>query len=267
MDSIQFFRKRLILDGSAVSQRLLQMIPDGAHPQVKKGDTYYSVSITKGKRFLRFFFEFGAPKPHPDHVIDIETKEEKRNSRSEREFEPRQMFMLIDLANSDLWSSSLKRIAVVSTLMQEFGLRTELKSIYAKEDFIRKLTAVNRIRISSVPESLFGLDDLGEVISHDVYGYEADTAILEFRYKKARPLRSVLKERIETMLNRSTDFESFMISGRDEDATEVVFNNESLSERLEIDLDADDRGEHDPQAVFDSVERKIAQRYSAPTDY
>jgi hypothetical protein len=255
MKKMKIYCKYILLDGTQTNQMKFDFL--STESLIMINNTAHRIQYEIENDFVTFYIEYGTPKPLPDHVINVEKNRDEDNPRSLNQIEPKQMFALIDIANSQIWTSSIKKEGVIVSIFNRMGLKCELKNIYNTDEFVDKLKSVNGIKVTSTPESLFKLSKLNEVLDYDVYGYGASSAILELKYKKSKLLSGDIQKNISELFQQRSSFESFIISGINDGDMNVVFNNESLVQKIYLDIEEKETGDFDQIEVINEMKAKV----------
>lgn len=191
------------------------------------------------ERFICFYFNEGNKFPYSPTVIDTSDLQEKENPRSPEDIEmDDQFFVLIDIYFQRIYLSDQRRRGTLNSWLKE-KIKKEImiKSIINEEDFLSKLKTVNKIYFSVVP-NLFNTSS-EDILSHnlavDIYGFEAEKAILELDYNDLS-ITEGIKNKFATILGRRSEFQEVTIIGRSEEGFESMFNLEEVVSRIVIDI-------------------------------
>lgn len=257
MNDLKFYCRYIIVNENQICDVDLTKFLNQESVSLKHKGTINLAEIIKKDNYICITIEYGTTMPRPDHVINYETDENEENPRQPGQIEPKQMFAMIDIDNSCIWASSLKKISIIETLFTKLDYRIELKNIYNADEFISKLKTVDNIKLTSTPENLFKESCLNETLDNNVYGYGASLATLELKYKNKKRINLQAFENIKDLFRKRNSFTKFIICGRDDGNMGVVFNNETLVEKIFLDVLYNDAGQYDPEEVYDALIKRI----------
>lgn len=254
MNDLKFYCKYLLLNENQFDIETFNESILNNNPLVfYENGTYHHVNIKVVNDFVQIYLEYGNPLPRPEHVINTETTQNEDNPRTEAQIEPKQMFVLIDSRHSVAWFSNIKKSSILATIFTKLGIRSEIKNIYNAEDFIEKIKSINGIKLATTPETLFNATKLKHYLNNDIYGYGASSAILELKYHKTVSLEGDLMENLRDLFSNRVSFDTFIVSGKDDGNMDVVFNNESLVEKIFLDIKPLPSGEYLSDEVFSKL--------------
>jgi hypothetical protein len=204
----------------------------------KKIHTY---TLNYYRHYLKIKFGDGSAMPRNPTVIDISTSEALPNPRQANQVEQRETFGIIDFKSGFLWVSNYKkRNALLDFLRQNFKDKEIVsKDVYSEEKFIQTIKKLDNIRLSVTPNLFSKSNTLSAVLSEEINGYEATSAILSFQYHD-KFVGNNLVQKIRSLFDNKLSFTGIVISGRDEKNLGMLFNPEGFFRKIEFKASIDE---------------------------
>lgn len=213
------------------------------------------------KHFLKIAFCDGSTMPRNPKVFNKETEKLEDNPRNNNQIEPKEHFAVLDLTNSYLWLNNTNKKTL---LLDQFrshlkNKEIKLKDVYEESKFIESLKTLDQIKISAAP-SLFGQSNaLSNSLIDEMYG--AYEAVLDLKYRNTF-IGDNLLDKLKSIFNNRSSFNSITISGRDEKNFGMFFNNNLFTRKLDITSTIDENGMFDQKEVFDNLIYKIESEFN-----
>lgn len=212
-------------------------------------------------RFVTFYINQGDKYPYSETVINGDL-EETKNPRDPNQLEmDDQFFALVDTSTQRIYlSDQRKKYLIRSWLEEKTCKEVTIKSIIAEEEFIDRLSTVNQISFTLVPNLFNSTDDgfLSKNLVQDIYGFGAEKAKLELIYSGSR-ITENLKDLFKKLINRKSEFESITVIGRNDENLESIFNLQEITNKLIVEVNEFGEGSKllNPEAVFRALIEKI----------
>ncbi|MCF0072717.1 hypothetical protein LZD49_19710 [Dyadobacter sp. CY261] len=232
-------------------------IPESTY-SVVENKKIHSYTLNYYKHYLKIKFGDGSAMPRNPTVINISTNEALPNPRQADQVEQKETFGIIDFKTGFLWVSNYKkRNALLEFLRQNFrGKKILSKDVYSEEKFIQAIKKLDNIKLSATPNLFTQSNTLSGVLSDEINGYEATTAILSFQYHDKFVGRN-LTEKIKSIFNNRLNFTGIVISGRDEKDLGMLFNPEGFFRKIEFKAAIDENEMFLADELFRQVITKI----------
>ncbi len=263
---LNFAVNQLIINDSTFDLQVFESIVsedlekiDVTHREDKTVETLHIKKIKKEcleDRFVTIYFLQGAKYPYPDTVINDELKESK-NPRDPNEIElDDQFFVLIDKNTQRIYLSDLrKKFVITKWLEDKLEKNISVKAIIAEDEFVNKLKMVNSISFTLTPDLFNSTSEgvLTRTLVQDIFGYGAAKAKLELSYNNVRA-SDTIKEKIQQLLQRKSEFETITVVGRDDEEFDSVFNLQEIVSKLTVDVNIDGNSKlFEPNDVFTAL--------------
>lgn len=214
-------------------------------------------------RFVTIYFNEGSEFPYSETVINSTdpSLEEENNPRPPEKIEmDKQSFVLLDVKEQKIYITLIQRKAVSQRLERELNKLIYIKPIISEEEFVKNMKSIKKISFS-VTKNLFNKAEeaLSHVLTKDVDGFEAEKATLELKYKK-NSMSQIIKEKIQSLLKHKNEFEDLVITGRNEENFESVFNLKGIVTKIGIKVNLDAKtNELDYEEVFQKLTEQIKE--------
>ncbi|RBQ32789.1 hypothetical protein CRU92_03480 [Arcobacter sp. FW59] len=206
---------------------------------------YYEVIVEKTNDYIWFSFDFGKPNPRDNQLTDIITGEKRENDRELTEAELiQQFFCLYCFKRNLLYISNSKKKNTLSIVFKEkmnqkFSFKTIQKT---KDEFISILEGVNEITFTET-KHLFSFDSKKREALKDLTGIDSPNEFtISAKYTKSNELVDFIKELF--LEKKNNTLKDLIIRGNDEDNFEIIFNNDSFSRKIEIQINKDENGKY-----------------------
>lgn len=239
--TIHFSGFQAIVNNEGISEHR-KKIPQGTH-QLKQQK---SISIIQtdmiDNRFLKILFSNGSPIPRRDNVINTDTLKEEKNPRQPNQYEPNDYFALIDYSTNLLWLNGSEKKGIIEKFLKEYGLMDVIfKDVFSEEEFLNRLTKIDKIKLSVIPNLFSHSEELTKELSTDIYGYGACEATITFKFKKnGENINEKVKKLIKKSIGNRNSYRSLTIAGRNEKNLGMLFNREIFSRKIDVDVDFDE---------------------------
>ena len=209
--------------------------------QINYGRIIHIVSLKViDERFIEIRMLNGSPYPRPATVINAKTYKEEDNPRSRNQFEPSNCFALIDFTTNIIWLSHTRKKEIVIKFLEKFKIYDLiLKDVYSKEEFVAAIKKIDTIKLSVVPNLLNSEFNLSDHLQTDIYGYGAEEASIEFKFKN-KPIKDYTRDFISNILRHKENFKYLMITGRNDDNLGMILNKNIFSRKIDIDVEYDE---------------------------
>ena len=244
------------LSSLPIKEQLPQSTGDGTtHSTVVKKSSF-------GNEFISLYFEEGDTLPRPEVVYNVNNKKEENNPRHENQIErDTQTFVLIEEKTQKIYLSNLKKKkAVEDWLTTKLNKSVIIKNIIDQERFIDEIEQLNSIWLSASPNLFSSTGMLGEELDRDIHNFGIHIKSLGVSVKfGANDFPEKAKRKIKQLLfqNEKSPLEKLEISGRVDDKFERVFNMNSIVDRIEIEVSAEETGLFDENRVFTKLISEI----------
>lgn len=246
-NKINFALLQMLVDSSTAIERFTS--PTYENFASLKSDTqwvgedgsFYDVEIENTDKYLWLYFQFGNASPRSDTVTNVDTGEHLENQRKENEAELlNQLFVLYLYTKNTLYMSSTKKIRLLQQFLKDkINQDIEIKHFFkTPEDMIQVLESVSSIRFTSTA-NLFNANSPERKALVDLTGTDApNTFTIEATYKAYK-----LKNFILDLINKrkNSQIQNLVICGRDVKDMELVYNIDSLTNRIEVFCEKQDK--------------------------
>jgi len=245
------------------SQNFKSVVTEGNFDSAK-GDHIAIFNLEYQDNYLKISFSDGSAMPRNPQVYNQSRGELEPNPRSTDQIEPKEYFAVIDLANSYLWLSNIKKKKLLINYFQSLfsSKKITLKDVYDEQKFIEGIKSIDQLKIKAAPSLFSAENSLSKALTDDMYG--AHEAILHLKYKNTF-VGEDLKARIKSVFKDKESFSGIMIAGRDENNLGMFFNNNLFSRKIDIKTIVDTNKMFDPNDVFTKLITKINNENNAST--
>lgn len=224
--------------------------------------TYFKVTPKYlEERYCFISVEYGNPTPRSDHLYNTNSKEKEENPRTLDQFEPIQNFILIDFYTSKVWLSNQNKKGFLKNILKE-KLRLQeidLKSVFNEEEFVNEIKKIKEISFSATPNLFTQVNSLASTLCENVYGYDASIAKLILSYNEF-PVNQNILDRIKNLLNKRDALTEIVVSGKDKEEREMIFNTNHLIRKITIKSSIDLNERFEPEEVLENLKEEI-ERY------
>lgn len=210
---------------------------------------------------------YGKELPYTTTVINTKNAEEELNPRSKDQVEPdKQFFGLYSAIDQIFYISDVRKKAffenyLAKKLNQSITIKSFLKS---PEDFLKIIKSVEKIKLVT-KKTLFSMS--GGLVSispeyKDIFGLGVpEEYSIEATYKHAK-LTDAFKENIINITGwkKTSEAESLVCIGRDENNLETIFNVDSFRQKISISIEKDADGMYDSEAVLSLLQLKLESK-------
>lgn len=259
MKQITFCGSLLIIDDKKINiDEFKNNIPDSQY-SITDGKKVHIYEFSYVDNYLCITFGDGSAMPRNPSVIDIDTNEQVPNPRQPNQVETRETFGIIDFDTSLMWLSSLKKKSSLLSFFRSKFPKTSViisKDIYNEEEFISLMKRLDEIKISASPNLFSKSSTISDALEKEIYGYEADIATLKFEYQ-GKSITQALFKKIKEIFTNKMDFNTIVISGRDERNFGMLFNSEGFTRKIEFKAIVDENEMFDTRDVFQKLIGKI----------
>lgn len=207
-------------------------------------------------RFITIYFNEGDKFPYSKIVIDSNDPGfgEKNNPRPPEQIElDNQFFVLIDIQTQRIYMSDhRKKGAFIAWLSTKIKGNVVIKSIIQEDQFIEKIKSINEIFFTVTPSLLNSSkeDILSNNLVKDIYGFGAERAKIEMKYKDA-PMTNQIIQKLKSLISRKNDFESIVVIGRTDENIESIFNLNEIVSKISVDIELNEESKQlDHEIVF-----------------
>jgi hypothetical protein len=241
---VKFFINQILVNGRSAAISDFDPIKNEdlrTYSMAVNGEEKQIISIIKAfkenreERFVLFYTEEGDRYPYPKKVIDSDLKEID-NPRSADEIElTSQFFAVIDTATSRIFISDLRKkptfIAWLKTITEK---DITIKPLMVEEQFIEKIESLDQISFTVEP-NLFNLDSgtLSSTLARDIYGFEAEEAVVKLIYKK-RKVSAKIIDLLKEAFNAKSAYKNITVIGRTTDKFESMFNMNEVVSKISL---------------------------------
>lgn len=253
------FNYQVIVGDKNLSKLLMQPIIDSGYknyPSQTEIQQISAVMDTENDRFIRLIFNTGNVFPLPPNLIDTKNGGKIRNKRKQTEIEPKFFYGLMDCQTGEVWleynKSNIFKDALKNFYPDE---HIEIKQIIDEEQFINTLQELNEIKLSMKPD-LLHTSSLNEHLQYDIYQFGASSAQIIFKYKEPLDLNRI-KSIAKKLLGHKRDYKKLIISGRNVNNLEMVFNTDKVSSKISIRSPIDENGLIKENELFREATLKI----------
>lgn len=232
--------------------------PEKINGEIIKIEDFQKVKFSD--RFVGLYFQFGDVFNYSPKIVDIKDNLKKKNNpRKNTQIElNEQFFALIDSKQKNIYlSDNNRKKFIIDWLKQKTKYIVILKIIVDEETFKSKLKKVSEINFTLKGErTLFNRTELNEKLFNDIYNYGADSINIIFRYK--RTITQNVREKINNLIKRKSDYKSLRIIGRDDKDVDLIFNPNGILSKIKIGQCIDDKTKKFiPKDIFDELILKI----------
>lgn len=219
---------------------------------------YYEVIVEKINDYIWFSFDFGKPNPRDNKLTDIVTGEKRENDRELTEAELiQQFFCLYCFKRNLLYISNSKKKNTLSIVFKEkinqkFSFKTIQKT---KDEFISILEEVNEITFTET-KHLFAWDSKKRKALKDLTGIDSPNEFtISAKYPKSSKLVDFIKELFVEKKNNT--LKDLIIRGNDEYNFEIIFNNDTFSRKIEVQINRDENGKYLSNEVKNNLLKEL----------
>lgn len=235
---------------------------------------YFLETITKTKRIKSKFFKVekiendnyifliinsGNIEPRDDYIIDIDSKNERKNPRSETEVELiKQVFVYYDFSSDLLYISGVKYRKLFEEIL---GMKTDeilIKGVYEGEaTFLKLIKSVDEISFKSEPNLFATVSNKRKTLYDFFETNELGDFTMDLKLKGIAKAKIInfLKSMFSEQKNQAVN--SLTIRGKDESDFEYVYNSETFIKKIIINLDKQKNGKFNNKSVLQALRNKI----------
>lgn len=191
-------------------------------------------------RFVAIYFHQGSQFPYSKTVIDIDSANpelaEETNPRPSKKIEiDRQSFVLIDVNKRKIYIAKSNREEILKWLEENLEGEIVIKLIISKEQFISQLKSLGTISFSATNNLFSPIEGiLSKTLVQDMLGYGAEEAKIEYKYQKNYPIDQKIKNLLGTLFNHKDEFKDLIITGRNDENFESIFNLKEIAHKITI---------------------------------
>ncbi|TQR40804.1 hypothetical protein DMB95_06615 [Campylobacter sp. MIT 12-8780] len=201
----------------------------------------YSVSCEIiNNKMLWIYVKHGKAKPYAEEILNIDTKENKKNPRNPNEAELRnQIFYLYVPEELILYTSYFKKNKFLSEYLKDkFKNKFSIKNYtISPDEFVKEITSVSYLKFASANKNLFNGGIFGDV--EDACGYgSAVNFSLEVKIKesifdpgKCLSFLARCKKRKD-----NAEIDKMICIGEDDNGIEKIFNLETYLKKFNLKL-------------------------------
>ncbi len=222
--------------------------------QYNTKDNIFKITTQKvDNKYYWLYAVFGAPLPYSEEVYDKEKSEIVSNPRTQNQAElNKQLFCLYDFKYNTFYISNSKK----KTFLEEYFKYKLEKDIVikrffkSKEDFVNHIKTIDSISFTSI-DNLFSInnDFFGE--PKDIFGLgQPENFKMEINYNN-RKITNVFKDKFLNLLDKKdkSEIHSLVCIGKDENKIEAIFDIESFTQTIPLNLKKDEFGQYDENVV------------------
>ncbi len=231
----------------------------------RNSSAYHTITTELTDEYFWLYSNYGRQNPRPEHVVNTIDGSSHENLRSAEEIEPTsQLFVLYIFASGILYISDSDMKAFVSNLLKEkLGLNSAIiKHLFVdKDEFVRQLRTVDRIRFASRERNLFsGVNSISSALRDNYHMEEPETFSICANYKAA--ITRSIKNTIDWLTHQQVEgnLQDLVIIGKDDQDIEQVFNSNAFTRRIEVFVTTNSQGLYDASEVKNKLIEKLGRQ-------
>ena len=229
----------------------------------KDKETIYKVLCEKIEdRFLWIYINYGKSLPYSNEIVNTNQPSKSiKNPRTKEQAElNHQVFSLYDSLNENFYiSNSHKKAVLENFLKKQLSKDVVIKRYYiSPPDFIQKIKSINKIKLTSKRNLFSQKSGLFEDV-RDVFGLgEPESFTIDINYtgqSRKENFIQFLEKFIRNKVNKEID--SLVCIGKNDNDMELVFNIESYTQTVFVDVIQNNLGLYDVEEVKNNIIQKI----------
>lgn len=260
-ERITLFNYQVIVGEQILNKKLLEPMIEVGFKRNPTETEMQQISATfddKNERFIRLVFSSGSVYPLPPNVISIENGKEVKNRRKRTEIEPKFFYGLMDCKTGEVWLQYNKNLIFKDALSHYYqDTHIEVKQILDEEKFFNSLNELKEIKLGVKPD-LFNQYTLSQHLQEDIYQFGAHSAEIIFKYREPLSVEKV-KSIINKLFKNKQEFKKMVITGRNTDNLELVFNTNIVSSKINVSSPVDENGMVKQDALFNLAISRILE--------
>lgn len=237
---MEFYKARIILTSTTKPEKLNHATKDDFEHISKeifihKKNNYYKGYIENTDEYFWLAIEYNSPSPRRDTILDTQTKQEKKNTRSLTEVELiQQGFFLYHYEKQILYIKNYDDKKILLDILQESNKNNkyEIDSFYQdSEHFIKTLDSIQEIRFADA-NGLFG-GGLIKTLNIDQDSRPDDFVLsLKYKDKSKKKILSFIENLFVSKDN--LHIKDLLIKGKDKNNFGVIFNQNTFFQKITI---------------------------------
>jgi hypothetical protein len=196
--------------------------------------------------------------------MDLEQNTYINNPRKKYQIELKnQFFGLYDFNNHILFLNNAKKKIFLQKLLEE-SIQKEvcIKNLYKTiDEFIEQIDQIDRIKLIAYRDLFSCHSDLFNG-TKDFFGFgEPEDFTIEAGYNRRKNFDIVERLKKFQQIKNDGCIRSLVCIGRDDKGFETIFNTDTFSQKIEINVSQNDEKLFDESEVKDKLIEEIAQRF------
>lgn len=266
--SIKFFSMLLQVNRRLPSLDELNGIFTGSTDYYDDGETHYRFEkeILKG-RYFWMQARYGNTKPHSDTLMNTTNQIEEPNTRSENQVEMNNQFFLLydsNPSNPTLYLYNTNKKGLIKRyLTNKMNKDVVIRSINIDpEDFFNKMKTIEEV-VWVTKKNLLNLNpEVSDLFEDRQYRIELDGIDLPSNFQIQIKFRKSIISNLANMrkiniLKRDIDAHEMVCVGRDDNHIEEILKHENYIQKIDINIDKDEKGFYDSVSVREELIRRI----------
>lgn len=255
---IKFYCIQVLINDDYVSLNHLE--PLIAEEYVSTEETHFQsmeTTLDEGMRFAHLYFRTGDPRPWNPNLVDLKTKETIENLRNKDQFEPKLFFGIFDLHSSQVWIPHNAKSVFKEAMLSKHN-NASFKEVIDEEEFFKSIQFLNEIKFGIVPDQIFNsINDVSQALTNDANCYGSSYAELSMSFNKQHTIPEKVVQLFKRVMDDKASFKKIVISGRNRDGLDMLFNTATVSTKVTISAKTDENGMIDTSSLFESLKRFI----------
>ena len=201
--------------------------------------------------------------PRTDDVFNVQTSKNEENPRAPHQIEKdTQTFFLVDSSTQRIFISNFKKKKKMQEWLKgKLGEEVLIKNIVDKKRFLKTIKSVSKIHLSAAQNLFTRKGILGDELTKDFhnYGTPIKSMSVQIIFQEKKNISKKLKDKLASLMDQKEEGEikKLEVSGRYDDKFERVLNAEEIVDKINIDVNVEENGLFDKEAVFQALVEKI----------
>mgnify|MGYP003603733173 CR=1 FL=1 len=258
MKSVSFYCLQLVINDKYVTSAEFQPFVDKKYVATEeKHFESMKCEILETEGFAKLYFEHGDPTPWNPTVVDIKTKTAADNTRDKDQFEPNLNYGLFDFRSSQVWLPHHAKNIFKTAVQSEYKDAT-FKEVLDEETFFQTIQSLDEIKFGIVPDELLNsINTISQAMTVDANCYDSSYAELTLSFNKKNNISEKVRALFNTIIGEKSSFKKIAIAGRNNTGLDMLFNTETVSTKVTIDVMQDENGMLVIADLFNKLQRFI----------
>ncbi len=264
--SLELSSLYITIGGKVPSIEDLEDIDEGHVHDLSDSVAYQIYTEIVENKYFWLHARYGRPLPRSKIVINTKTETEESNPRDAYQIEPdKELFGLYHAEACVLYLSNTRQKSWFEKyLNRKLKQGVVIKNIFKDpEDFVRHLAKVNKVKLIVTRDLLSQQAKIMEIFPNhkDMYGLgEPEDFTLEANFKNARLTDKFVACFMQMVRwKQESEVKSLTCIGEDDQNFESVFNVDTFTQKVIVEVAKDEDGFHDPNEVKQKLIERIEE--------